>query len=283
MKALSDAAVREGFGEQAPIVRPGSIDMNRFARLALTVCVMAPPTAMRGPHRGAQSAPVDTLAPGLEVLREVHRRYSTTRFRTLTFVQKTTFPDGRVEWWYEAESIPGKARVDVAPFANRNMQIFRNDSAYVFQDGALARTGGGLALTMWTLMDMYAIPPEETAAALTRRGVDMERVHERMHGGRPVVVVGALEGDTTSAQVWLDREHLYAVKMIVPRGGHRVIDVGRHTYLAGGWVEQEITVWLDGRMTLHEEYFDVRANMALPPDLFEPDTYRAPPWRETRW
>ena len=133
MEARSDAAVRKDFGEQTPKVWPGSIDMNRFAWLALTVCVMAPPTALHGPHRGAQFAPVDTLAPGLEVLREVHRRYSATRFRTLTFVQKTTFPDGRVEWWYEAESIPGKARVDVAPFANRNAQIFRNDSAYVFQ------------------------------------------------------------------------------------------------------------------------------------------------------
>jgi hypothetical protein len=256
--------------------------MKRLAPFVLGLCLAAVPGAAHIPGRGAFSPAPDTVAPGLEVLREVHRRYAATRFRTLTFVQKTTFPDGRVEWWYEAESIPGRARVDVAPFADRNMQIFRNDSAYVFRNGALERTGAGLSLTMWTLMDMYAIPPEETAAALARRGVDMARVHETTHGGRPVVVIGAHAADTTSAQVWLDREHLYAVKMIVPRGGHRVIDVGRHTYLEGGWVEQEITVWLDGRMTLHEEYFDVRANVPLPADLFEPDAYRAPPWRETR-
>lgn len=46
-----------------------------------------------------------------------------------------------MEWWYEAESIPGTARVDGAPFADRNMQIFRNDSAYIFQNGALVRKG----------------------------------------------------------------------------------------------------------------------------------------------
>jgi hypothetical protein len=222
-------------------------------------------------------------AAGLEVLREVHRRYSTTRFRTMTFTQRTTFPDGRIEWWYEAEAIPGRARVDVAPFPSRNAQIYRNDSAYVFRNGELTQRSAGLAATMWTLMDMYAVPPEETAAALGRRGFDLTKVHEKEHGGRPVVVVGAPLGDTTSAQFWLDKEHLYTVRLLTTRGGHRVTEVGKHVFMGGGWVEQEIKVYgPNHQLSLLEEYFDTRVNVELPANLFDGDMYRPPPWRETR-
>src|SRR5688572_17299851 len=93
--------------------------------LAFLLLAAASPLAAQARASGAP-APAADITPGLEVLREVQRRYASTRFRTLTFTQKTTFPDGRIEWWYEAESIPGKARVDVAPLANRNAQIFRN-------------------------------------------------------------------------------------------------------------------------------------------------------------
>jgi hypothetical protein len=236
---------------------------------------------MRGEAQLPPPPALASDAPGLEVLREVHRRYAATRFRTLTFTQKTTFPDGRVEWWYEAEAIPGRARVDVAPLANRNMQIYRSDSAYVFRSGELASRSQGLAATMWVLMDMYAIPPEETAAHLGRRGFDFTKVHEREHNGRPVIVVGALADDTTSAQFWLDREHLYAVRLTTTRGGHRVTEFGRHIFMGGGWVEQEIRVYgTDHRLSLLEEYFDTRVNVDLPANLFDGDMYRVPPWVE---
>jgi hypothetical protein len=232
----------------------------------------------------AQLPPPPTIpanAPGLEVLRQVHSRYAATRFKTLTFTQRTTFPDGRIEWWYEAEAIPGRARVDVAPLANKNMQIYRYDSAYVFRNGELSQRSQGLAATMWVLMDIYSIPPEETAAALGRRGFDFTKVHEREHNGRPVIVVGALAGDSTSAQFWLDKEHLYAVRLTTSRGGKRVTEFGKHVFMGGGWVETEIRAYaVNGQLNLLEEYFDVRVNVDLPPNLFDGDMYRVPPWTE---
>jgi hypothetical protein len=257
-----------------------------FARPAVPRLLTALLLATSAGAVGAQLPPPPVIPPdaaGLEVLREVHRRYSTTRFRTLTFTQRTTFPDGRIEWWYEAEAIPGRARVDVSPFANKQMQIYRNDSAYVFRNGELAQRSQGLAATMWTLMDMYAIPPEETAAALGRRGFDVTKVHEREHNGRPVIVVGALAGDTTSAQVWLDKEHLYAVRMTTSRGGRRVTEFGKHVFMGGGWVETEIRAYTpNNTLNLLEEYFDVKVNVELPANFFDGDVYRAPPWTETR-
>ncbi len=223
----------------------------------------------------AQSPPVT----GEEVIQEAYDRYAKSRFRTVTFTQRTTFPDGRVEWWYEAESIPGKARVDVAPFGKGTTSIFRNDSAYVWRDGALLRKGAGLAATMWTLMDMYAVPPSETVAALRKRNFDLSKLHESTHNGRAVYVLGAVAGDTIAPQIWIDREHLYTVKMIVPTpNGRRTTDVGKHIFQNGGWIEQEIIVALNGNRLLLEESTDPKTNVDLPAWLFEPDQYRTPPW-----
>jgi hypothetical protein len=86
--------------------------------------------------------------------------------------------------------------------------------------------------------------------------------------------------DTTSAQFWLDREHLYTVRQIVPVNGHRVTEVSKHVFMAGGWIEQEIRVYLNGQMTLLEEYTNTKVNVELPSNFFEPDMYRAPHWTE---
>src|SRR5919201_1555605 len=90
----------------------------------------------------AAAAQHNEMPAGVAVLEQVYQRYAHTRFRTVSFLQKTTFPDGRVE------------------------------SAYVWRNGELTRRAGPLAATMWTLMDMYAGPPPETPAALRRRNLD---------------------------------------------------------------------------------------------------------------
>ena len=47
--------------------------------------------------------------------------------------------------------------------------------------------------------------------------------------------------------------------------------------------EQEIRAYAtNGQLNLLEEYFDVKVNVELPANLFEPDMYRTPPWQETR-
>lgn len=259
--------------------RRGLVELSAMWALASAGAIGSATSVSTASAAGISSAAAQQKPAGLEVLERVHARYAATRFRTVSFVQRTTFPDGRVEWWYEAESIPGKARVDIAPFENRNASIYRADSAYIWRGGEHKARPGPLAATMWTLMDMYAVPPEETAAALARRGFDLSKVHERVYEGRPVIVIGATDGDTASAQFWLDRERLYTVKMIVPtRAGLRVTDVSGHTFQNGGWIEGRIVVRVNGQLALDEEYFDIRTNVTLPPDLFDPDRYRAPPW-----
>src|SRR4051812_15021211 len=48
--------------------------------------------------------PAGSTAPknGEELIAMMHDRYAGKWYRTLTFTQKTTLPDGKVETWYEA-------------------------------------------------------------------------------------------------------------------------------------------------------------------------------------
>src|SRR5262245_11560466 len=85
---------------------------------------------------GVQPAP----KTGEELIREMHDRYAGKWYKTLTFVQTTTMDDGRLETWYEAASIPGQLRIDIAPLDSGNALFFRNDSIYVVRGGQ-ARPG----------------------------------------------------------------------------------------------------------------------------------------------
>ncbi len=73
---------------------------------------------------------------GVELIGQMRERYLGKWYRTLTFVQKTTLPDGKVETWYEAAELPGKLRIDIAPLEGKNTLLFRNDSIYEFKAGS---------------------------------------------------------------------------------------------------------------------------------------------------
>ncbi len=73
---------------------------------------------------------------GEELLSLMRDRYAGKWYRTLTFTQKTTLPDGKIETWYEALELPGKLRIDIAPLDSGKTLLFRNDSLYVFDQTA---------------------------------------------------------------------------------------------------------------------------------------------------
>ncbi len=75
-----------------------------MSRLALVLSLLLASRAL------AQSPARDEAPPprtGEELIQQMRQRYDGKWYRTLTFVQKTTLPDGKIEIWYEALSAPG--------------------------------------------------------------------------------------------------------------------------------------------------------------------------------
>jgi hypothetical protein len=221
------------------------------------------------------------------VFRQIHDRYVGKRFTHVTFVQRTQPADGPARLWYEAIRPPGLVRVDEAPLEELRGLMYRADSLYTFEAGDIVVAKGDERwITMLVLVDVYALPVDTTLARLRALGVDLAAIHEGHWKGRPAVVVGAQAGDTTAAQIWYDREHLYPVRVIQPPGGgHPRVEfqMSNHQSIAGGWIEGEIRILVGGRLVATECYGEVRPHPGLPEELFRPQAFATARWAETAY
>jgi hypothetical protein len=245
-----------------------------------------------GPAPTPLPAGRDVAAPtsGVALLRQMHDAYQGRWYRTLTFVQTTSFPDGHTETWYEAAQLPGKLRIDVAPIDSGKMSLFRSDSIYSFDHDTLVRSGTLVHPLLVLGFDVYASDPDSNAAKLKALGLDLDVVHQDTWQGRPAWVVGAAKGDSTSAQFWVDAERLVFVRLIErrpppannPDVPERRLETQFNKYqpLGGGWISPEVVFLVDGKERLKEEYHDMKADVTLPAELFSPEGYRKPGWVE---
>lgn len=237
-------------------------------------------TAVASAAAGPQDPPP---RDGAALIRQMRQRYQGRWYETLTFVQTTTLANGKVETWYEALAAPGRLRIDIAPLDSMNAIVFRSDSVYVFRGGKL-RVGRPEVHPLMVLgFDVYATPVEETIRKLQDRKIDLGKVREATWQGRPTWVVGAAEGDTTSAQFWVDRERLLFVRLIEtgdgPSGPAREeTQFNKYRPLGGGWIAPECVFYINGKLFLTETYEDVRADPSLAPSTFAVDSFRTPAW-----
>ena len=228
------------------------------------------------------AVPTDPPKDGVEVITRMRERYHGKWYRTLTFVQKTTLPDGKVETWYEAAELPGKLRIDIAPLEGRNTLLFRNDTLYDFKDGKLTETKPLIHPLMVLGFDVYAQPVDKTLRQLRELGFDMSRVHEAEWQGRPAFVVGAAAGDSIARQFWIDQERLYFVRMVEPGKKDPAARVetqfNKYIPMGEGWLETEVRFLVNGETKMLEEYTEPKASVKLDPAIFDPSRWVAPGW-----
>jgi len=228
---------------------------------------------------------VALIAPprsGTELVRQMHDRYAGKWYQSLTFVQTTTFPDGRVETWYEAMTVPGKLRIDIAPLAERNVILFSGDSIYQWQKGE-ARPGRPFIHPLLVLgFDLYGQPVERTLEQLTGLGYDLTKIHAESWQGRPVWVVGADSGDAHTKQFWVDQERLVFVRSLELVGRETKvvseIQFNRYRPLGQGWIAPEVMMFRDGKLQMKEEYEQVRTDLRVPTDLWDAAKFQPATW-----
>ena len=104
--------------------------------------------------------------------------------------------------------------------------------------------------------------------------VDLEVMRDDQWEGQPVYVVGAKAGDSTSNQMWVDRDHLRLVRFIQSsKSGDRTIvsDIRVLNYkeIQGFDIPTEFLIIRNGRPFWREQYADVRINEDLPAGTFD--------------
>jgi outer membrane lipoprotein-sorting protein len=93
-----------------------------------------------------------------------------------------------------------------------------------------------------------------------------------MWQGKPVFVVGAKLGDTTTKQFWVEKDRLLFVRLLEPNPKRGLIDVRFDKYERAGkaWIAMRVEQYVAGKRTLLEEYSNVRTDVKLAADLFDP-------------
>jgi hypothetical protein len=239
--------------------------------LAVAAVVSAQPSLAR---------PKQQPPDGAALVRQMHDRYAGRWYKTLTFVQRTTFPGRPDQTWYETAELPGRLRIDIAPVDSMNTLLFIGDSTIRFRGGqrAAARAGGNPLAVL--LADVFASPADESIARITRYGFDLSRLSSGTWKGRPVWIVGSMGGDTTVSQFWVDQERQYVVRIIEKREGQVLMDyhISGHQPAAGGWLERELHFYRDGVEIQGEYYTEVRVNPPVDPALWSTTVWKRPSW-----
>ena len=247
-------------------------------RSMLSLAVLAAAPLPASPRPAVIEPPKD----GVELIGRMREHYLGKWYRTLTFVQKTTLADGKVETWYEAAELPGKLRIDIAPLDGKNTLLFRNDSLYEFKGGKLAKSQPMVHPLMVLGFDVYAQPVEATVRQLRSLGFDLGTLHESTWEGRPAYVVGAAAGDSLTRQFWIDKERLYFVRLVEPGKQDPSARVetrfNKYIPMGQGWLETEVRFLVNGETKMLEEYTEPRAGVELSPAIFDPVRWVPPGW-----
>jgi outer membrane lipoprotein-sorting protein len=219
---------------------------------------------------------------GEELLAAMKKKYEGKWYKTLTFEQKTVNykPDGTSEShiWYEALTVPGKLRIDIAPLEKGDGIIFADGKIYQFRDGKLAGSRDFVHPLLVLGFDVYGQPVETTAAQLKGLGIDLSVVHEEPWQDSTAVVVGAKQGDLATAQFWVDKKNLVFTRLFQTAGRDKksVQETqfnGYQKVKRGGWVSAEVKFYVDGKLTTSEEYTKIKTNTNLSPDLWNPEKW----------
>jgi outer membrane lipoprotein-sorting protein len=230
-----------------------------------------------------QSAP-----SGRDVIEQMRSAYAGKWFRTLTFVQKTTLvlADGtRTEQtWYESMRSPSTLRIDVAPLSDGNGSLNLADKVIVVRGGRVSQTRPDGNPFLPFVAGIYTQPLDDTIAQLAPQGYDLTKTHVTDVQGRRTIVVGTATRDDLSApQFWVDAERLVVVRALVRSGaaGSPLLDVALEGYVKSGqsWVAARVTMSSGGAVRQIEEYTDIKTDVDLPDDLFDPSKWTtAPHW-----
>jgi hypothetical protein len=222
------------------------------------------------------------IKTGEDLISAMHKKYEGRWYKTLTFVQKTvTFKEdgtSNEETWYEALSLPGGLRIDIAPKEKGNGMIFANDTLYSFRDGKLAAKRPLMHPLLILGFDVYLQPVEKTISQLKKIKMDLSVLREDTWEGRKVYVVGAKAGDLKTPQFWIDKKNLLFVRLIEAGGkdGSRIADTRFEKYekvKGGGWIAPRVTFYVNGKLFMTEDYADIQAGVSLDPALFDPEKW----------
>jgi len=254
-----------------------------FAALGVTACSYfqsAPviPAAPATTSKPAARRSSFRLASGSAVVKAMHDLYAGKFVKTMSFLQNntayTSAGQEQHSQWYEHLEVPGKLRIAFLPATQRSGLVQVGDKVASFDNGIRVDFRPSVNPLLLLTADVYAAPVPTIMRGLDSLNVDTDVIRTDEWEGRPVYVVGAKAGDSTSNQMWIDAEKLLLLRFIqrgksTERPMVSDIRVGGYKEIQGYQIPTEFLVIRNGRPVWREQYANVRINEDLPAGTFD--------------
>ena len=222
--------------------------------------------------------PAGKIASTTGLVGAMREKYDGKYFKTLTFLQNntryTTTGEEQKSQWFEHVEAPGKLRIAFLPAAQKSGLVQVGERVASFDNGMRIDFRPSVNPLLLLTVDAYSASASSVMRSLDSLGVNTQLVRTDEWEGRPVYVIGAKAGDTTSNQVWIDAEHLRLARFIqrVGRGERAMLNEIRvRTYrdIEGYQIPTDILTLRNGRPVWREQRTDIRINAELPANVFD--------------
>ena len=207
--------------------------------------------------------------PGEEILKKMYDKYKNGPCRIYSFSQRNTHYSndsvkGKSEW-HEVIAFPDKFRITFGNKEDHNYVLFRNDSVYRYKNEQL-KTKVDSGILILILGGMYYRPFNDVVNRYKKAGFDLSKLGETKWNGKNVFIVGALQNDLTSNQVWVDKRSLVVERIIQKGSDGSVMDMWFETHQpwCNGFVETRVSFRRNGRLEQVEEYYNIKKEETFP-------------------
>lgn len=244
--------------------------------LVAVACARAP----RAPA-GIPARPSAVPRNGLEVIGAMRRAHPSRTLRSLALnvrvqdARDTT----RVTRARVYATLPGRHRVETLPASRGSVLVRDRQRVSVFREGERVRRLDRVDLAALVAYDLFAQSIDTTIMWLDSARVRFGLLRLDDLDGRRVWVVGALKGDTTSAQFWVDATDWHVVRVIQrePWNGNELVDLRftAYTRVQDVPVPTRILVYRGGRLAQRQDITVAAINPKLPAYAFDLARLRA--------
>src|SRR5687767_9341955 len=227
--------------------------------------------------------PAGKIASTTGLVGAMREKYDGKYFKTLTFLQNntryTTTGEEQKSQWFEHVEAPGKLRIAFLPAAQKSGLVQVGERVASFDNGMRIDFRPSVNPLLLLTVDAYSASASSVMRSLDSLGVNTQLVRTDEWEGRPVYVIGAKAGDTTSNQVWIDAEHLRLARFIqrVGRGERAMLNeirVRSYRDVEGCQIPTDILTLRNGRPVWREQRTDIRINAELPANVFDQALWR---------
>jgi hypothetical protein len=248
-----------------------------LAVASLSVACARVPPAPAGIPASASGIPRN----GLEVIGAMRRAHPSRALRSLALRVSTidARDTTRVRRAQLYASLPGRVRMESLPTTLRTGFVRQRQHLAVFERGAAVSRTTRVDLATLIAYDIFAQSIDTTIMWLDSARVRFALLRLDELDGRRAWVVGALAGDTTSSQFWVDAVEWRVVRVIQrePWNGNQLVDTRFTEFMQvrDVPVPRRVLVYRGGRLTQRQEFQLSRVNPRVPSGAFDLARWRS--------